>query len=241
MENTKKKWLFIPFLLTALGVPYAVFDGGVGKLLGQFNGGTAQPFDPLAPVDSYTPASSWPNGAVPNGALARPTEQRLEGPTVNDFREVIRFDISPRWVAEHWSRVSTVTAELEMEGLRVPLVTGPKPDDLAGSLTYYFDRQHTLQRLTFHGTTGDERRLVLLLGSVYGFQEQPTVGGTMFLTTWNGKPTSMLRVAHAPVVRATTPNSQREVMLEINRPSEYTALSPEMRGILERDAHIKRW
>jgi hypothetical protein len=98
-----------------------------------------------------------------------------------------------------------------------------------------------LQRLTFHGTTGDERRLVALLTSVYKFQQQPSLGGGMYATLWNGKPTSVLRVSHAPVVLAAAPNAQREILLEINRPSERYGLSREVSVLLEQDAHVRRW
>lgn len=241
MENAKK-WMFIPVLLAALGVPYAAFDGNFDKLLANFSsgqGGTTHNYDPLAPLADQTPA--WGGNAAASALNNRAAPQRLEGPTVTDLAEVIRFDISPRWVSEHWSRVSTVTSELEMEGLRVPLVTGPRPDDLAGSLTYYFDKSHVVQRVTFYGTTADERRLVTLLGTVFSFKEQPSIGGNMFVVTNNGKPISLLRIANAPVVRATIPNANREIMLEINRPSTFAAMSQEMRSVLERDAHVKRW
>src|SRR5688500_1304061 len=33
MDEKKKKWMIIPILLTAVGGPYAVTSGGIGKLL----------------------------------------------------------------------------------------------------------------------------------------------------------------------------------------------------------------
>lgn len=245
MDDAKKKWLFVPVVLAALGVPYAMFDGGLGKLIGKTDtsGSTSDvPFDPLtAHLTGDATAQAWPNGAIPTTNIGAQAAHKLEGPTVQDLYEVIRFDISPRWISERWSRVSTVTADLDLEGVRVPLVTGPRADDLAGSLTYYFDKRHTVQRVTFHGTTGDERRLVTTLCSVYGFREQPSVGGSLFVVMNSGKPISVMRTTHAPVVRANLPNAQREVMLEINRPDTFAGLSPEMRQVLEHDAHIRRW
>ena len=46
-------------------------------------------------------------------------------------------------------------AELDVQGYRVPLVTGTSRDDLAGSLTYYFDKTHHVTHIHFRGTTGD--------------------------------------------------------------------------------------
>jgi hypothetical protein len=249
MSDQKKKLLLIPILLTAIGGPYAVFSDHAKQLVSSI--GAAATSDPASPYPSlgdfhaplqatgYVGADGVLHAApfTPAGGIT----PRLEGPPVQDLAEVIRFDISPRWVAQYWSRVTTVTSELELEGLRVPLVTGGRPDDLAGSLTYYFDKHHQVQRVTFHGSTGDERRLVTLLGTVYGFKEQPALGGGMYVTTWNGKPTSVLRVAYAPIVQATTPHAQREITLEINRPGEFSRLSEEMKQLITRDAQIRRW
>jgi hypothetical protein len=235
MDDQKKKLLFVPVVLAALGVPYAVVDGKLMKWITAAKS-PAQPSGAM-PLQGEPPAQFNSTGVVHQAGPAA----RLEGPQVSDLAEVIRFDISPRWVGQYWSRVSTVTSELELEGLRVPLVTGNRPDDLAGSLTYYFDKHHNLQRLTFHGTTGDERRLLTLLITSYGFQEQPSLGGGMYVTTWSGKPTSVCRVTLAPVVRAAEFNSQREIALEINRPSEITKLSDEMKQLVERDHHVRRW
>jgi hypothetical protein len=228
---TQRKWLIIPLLLGAVAVPYALFNGGIPQFIaGLGKGSPAKPYDPLAPQFALPSQPADPNS---------PTA-RLEGPPVQDLAEVIRFDISPQWVGQYWSRVSTVTAEMELEGLRVPLVTGAKPDDLAGSLTYYFDKQHRLQRLTFHGTTGDERRLVALLTQAYGFKEQPALGG-MYVTAWNGKPTSVLRIDRPAVLLATAPNASRQITLEINRPGERYGLSGELRYLIEQDAQVRRW
>lgn len=245
-----RKLPFLPLLLAAIGVPYAAFSGGLDKLLA--NKPTAeQTADPLS-IDGMLAGGadySLPLGANPSlpplqttlPQVAGAPAPRLEGPLVQDLGEVIRFDIAPHWISQHWSRVSTVTAERELEGLRVPLVTGSRPDDLAGSLTYYFDKQHTVQRLTFRGTTGDERRLVTLVCTRFHFKEQPSLGGGMYVTMWNGKPTSVLRISFAPVVTATAPHSQKEILLEINRPGEYYGLSAETRQLLEHDAHVRRW
>ncbi len=247
MDEKKKKWMFIPLILTAIGGPYAAFSGDVGKLLSSFSKSAeqSQPAFPMLGDDfAYTNSATYV-GTDGQAAIAPTTDAanapRLSGPVVEDLAAVIRFDISPRWVAQYWSRVSTVTSELELEGLRVPLVTGPRPDDIAGSLTYYFDKYHTVQRVTFHGSTGDERRLVTLLTGVYGFKEQPSLNGGMYVTTWNGKPTSLLRIEYAPVVRATTPNSQKQIAFEINRPGEFNKLSQEMQALISKDAHVRRW
>ena len=100
-----------------------------------------------------------------------PPEQivAVPGPDVTNFAEIFRFDITPQFVTERWSRVSTGLSDVRMQGYRVPLVTGVEPGDLAGSLTYYFDSRPRLQRITFIGTTGDPSRLINFLAQQYGF------------------------------------------------------------------------
>ena len=70
----------------------------------------------------------------------------IVGAPVTDLREVMRFDISPSWVIERFTRVSTVLADVRLKALRVPIVTGTRVDDLAGTLTYYFDGSGKVQR-----------------------------------------------------------------------------------------------
>jgi hypothetical protein len=163
------------------------------------------------------------------------------GPTTTNFGEVLRFDISPPWVTGRWPRVTTVLAEQGLEGLRVPLVTGMNVDDLAGSLTYYFDRYHRVQRLAFDGYTGDERRLLSLIVQHYGLQPEPTLDAAMYVARWNGKPSSVVRISRAPIITHDSPHSQLHVMLELNRPSYEYGLSPDFLQILDRDRNARRW
>ncbi len=106
-----------------------------------------------------------------------------------------------------WPRVTTGLAQPDLQGYRVPLVTGTAESDLAGSLTYYFDNQQQVKFITFHGVTGDPRKIVGLVVQKYGFRpeqtDDPSLG--MYLVKWNGKPISELRVQTARVLRADQP------------------------------------
>ena len=92
----------------------------------------------------------------------------LEGLPVRSLDEVVRFDINPAWVISRWGRVFTSPAEDEMRGYRVALVTGTADFDLVGSLTYYFNREQKLQRITFVGQTGNTLPLVALVQRKHG-------------------------------------------------------------------------
>jgi len=160
---------------------------------------------------------------------------------VADLREVLRFDITPRWVLGRFARVSTVLADLRLEGLRVPIVTGTRADDLAGTLTYYFDGQDELQRVTFHGFTGDPNRLVQTMTTHYGLANQPTLEAGAYTKQWNGSPVHFLRLTHAPVVYADAAHQKYTVFMELNQPDLAFGISEEARRIVDSDHHSGRW
>ena len=128
---------------------------------------------------------------------------------VLSLEEVLRFDVTTAWVLSKWPRVWANLAELDMQGYRVPLVTGTGDADVAGSLTYYFNAKQRMARITFFGTTGDTRRLVAFLESTYNFKriqiEEPNLYVYQVKSwTW-GSVTSELRMRPASVVRSDVP------------------------------------
>ncbi|HPM82617.1 MAG TPA: hypothetical protein PLF81_18065 [Candidatus Anammoximicrobium sp.] len=165
----------------------------------------------------------------------------LVGPPVAQLGELLRFDVTPQWVTARWPRVTATLAEIGLEGMRVPVVTGTNVDDLAGSLTYYFNRYQQLQRLSFEGYTGDERKLVATVTQYYGLQPEPTLDAGMYVARWNGQPSSLLRVVRAPIMTHDSPHSQLHVLLELNRPGMEFGLSPQAVAILDRDRNSRRW
>ena len=139
------------------------------------------------------------------------------------LEEIFRFDLTIRAVLARWPRVSTSLADLQLQGYRVPLVTGPAETDLAGALTYYFNSYQQLQRITFQGTTGEGRQLVEFLASRYGFQRRLTNDPSLFVyevPRLGGPPQSILRLKLAPTLKADMPHQRFDVWLVIERPEE---------------------
>ncbi len=97
-----------------------------------------------------------------------------EPPTRIDLAEVLRFDVTPDWVIQRWPWISAGLSQLPLQGYRVPLVSGTAPDDVAGSLTYYFNAHQRVERITFEGTTGDPAGLLKVLIGRYGFARRLT-------------------------------------------------------------------
>ncbi|MEZ6087958.1 MAG: DUF6690 family protein [Pirellulaceae bacterium] len=156
--------------------------------------------------------------------LRHPT-QALAGGPFRDFRDFLRFDATPAWVTAQFSRVTTVLADPQLEALRVPVVTGAKPDDLAGTVTYSFTREHRLQRISFNGFTGDPTRLVSLMLAYYHLSPDHSLGSGCYTYGWNGNPSSLLKITPTPVVYAESPNARFTVFLELNQPNSPYGIS----------------
>ena len=206
-----KKLLLAGVAVVAVGGPVAFFSAG--NWWKSFRQSMAAPQSKDAATDPLTAAIGTTPGQPP-----KPT---IEGPPVADLAEVFRFDVTPAWVTQRWPRVSTGLANLQLEGYRVALVSGTRPTDLAGALTYYFNSTHQVQQITFRGTTGDTSNLVRMLTSRYRLARKITNDpGTIVYEAVNpaGKATSMLRIRQAAVVKLDDPNRRYVVELVLERP-----------------------
>lgn len=227
--------LTLVVLAAAAGVPYVLMHDGLRNstqsAINQALGREAD--DQFSLPGLGFSQTSWSSGT----GSAKSWEEDLP---VMDFSEVFRLEITPAWVTHRWARVTTVSAEADMLTMRIPLVTGPKPDDLAGSLTYYFDKKHTLQRITFFGHTGDPQRLVTLATGPLKLKQVPSLGAGLYVAPSTEKATCAIRITHLPVVRSNTPNYKHDIALELNRPGG-GLLSEEMQELLAHDRALKRW
>ncbi len=101
------------------------------------------------------------------------------------------------------------------------LISGLRMDDVAGSLTYYFNASQKCARITFTGTTGDPSRIVQLLASRYDFRpvgsEDP--GVVRYEIRWNGEAHSWIVVRPAAIVRSNSPYARYQVQAVINDPA----------------------
>jgi hypothetical protein len=207
-----KRSFFLIIMIMAFGLPYLLTSSS-----DWWNALTSQRG---SEEDAKTAALASGIGA--RGAVTDGTTKPLppEGYDTRDLAEVIRFDGTPAWVVNRWPRVTAGLAELDLHGYRVPLVTGTRDDDLAGSLTYYFDKDQKVAFISFHGTTGDPRKIVTLVTSQFKMTPQACndPGLALYQVKWNGKPQSELRIRPARVVRADQPRARYEVDLAMKRP-----------------------
>ena len=132
-------------------------------------------------------------------------------------------------------------SELHLDGLRTPLITGTTPSDLAGTITYYFDRYKRLQRLTVHASLGDPNRYVMELQQAYQMSQEPSLGGNLYVVKWNGRPASLLHVAPAAVVYSDSPYGRYNLFLELNQAGLEFGLSAEASQLIEAGRQTRRW
>jgi hypothetical protein len=228
--------LKIPALLAAaVAVPYAVNTAPEWKNKWKVG---AQPA-PAAPAAS---SSLWPahgQTALPTSGgastappaanvVATPVQAPLEGTPTYSLAEVFRLDATKEWVYQRWARKSTALSELDLYGVRVPLVTGTRLHDLAGSLTYFFTPDGRLQRISFRGRTGDTTQIVALVTQQYGFQWQtPTAAGEQLLQIRRGEEIlGELRSRPAAVLWSNSSNNSFSVNVELQNPATARPLAP---------------
>ena len=216
-----KKGLYVLLPLIAAAAPIALFSAR-----GWWSEVTA--FLPAATTSTGSQVTltgvepAVPTGTTGSAGLEEPGRPPQDVP-IHDLADVLRFDLTPDSIVQRWPRVSAGLAYLELQGYRVPLVTGTAEDDLAGALTYYFNPRQQLERITFHGTTGNAGRLVDLVTSRFGLARRFVNDASVFLYEIpgpQGRARSFLWIRPAPVVQAGDPHRRFQVAMVIERPEK---------------------
>ncbi len=169
------------------------------------------------------------------------TAVQVTNPTIRDIRQFVRFDITPGWVTGTFPRVSTVLSNVQMDGLRVPVVTGTSAGDFAGTVDFYFDRMQQPRRIILEGHCGDPSNLARMLLEFYGLQPEPALGGHLYVSRWNNRVTSLAMFQPAPIVHANDPYRKFEVFIEVNQPSLEYGLSEKSEQLLRQAWQNLRW
>jgi hypothetical protein len=226
--------LFLGVLVAAVVVPYVLLDDNLSKTaqtqLARLTGGGGKDQPAGGSILPWVASAEKPAAPFSPAPLSVPV--RLE--------EALRFDITPPWVTARWPQVSTVAGDGTHMGLRVPLVTGTDPGDIAGSLTYYFDERHELARITLSGITGDETRIIAVATQQFGLRAVPTLAAGLYVTGDPARPTSSLQVSHLPMVKTANSYARAEIALDLRRGTGSTKTEPEPPPkMLPRD--FRRW
>jgi hypothetical protein len=210
---------FLPYLLSKQSPVHDTLTAPL-RWIGQ---APSQPADPAGGA-GYDPSQDFvydtaPADGKPAGVRPR-TASRGDAPVV-PLEEAFRWELTPAWVMSTWPHVTTHLSELDLQGYRMPLVTGTTETDIAGSLTYYFDAQQRLARITFNGTTGDARRLVTFLNSHHHFQRrlaENDPGLYLYQVEQDQRALSELKIRAAGVVKAGNPYGRFLLSIDMRRP-----------------------
>ena len=210
--------LFGTAVMAALGVPFALSDKDPAA--------DKQPAD--LPAVEVAEGSSGDIAAWEGKPSLLPTDRAVEGAPVTDLSEILRFDVTPSWLIQRWPRVmNSRHAAGDLHAYRVPLVTGAKAQDLAGSLTYYFDESQRLKRIQLQANTGDPMPLADFLSRQFGFARRMTgdPGQTLYDVRRDGAAVGQLIIRNSPVIDAAMPQTRFRIELFIDRPSEHRMFS----------------
>ena len=217
--NIKKNLLYVGALMLLTAGPVGWFSGS------DIWASVKKTFSPGSKAAAAAPqqSPSVPDVSPLAGGEKLPTSMTpspLETLPTPSLAEVLRFDVSVEWVMQRWPRVSTGLQYLQLQGYRVPLVSGTSLQDVAGSLTYYFNAGQQVQRITLRGTTGDPSVLVALLTARYHYTRRLTndPGVVLFeAVDSNNQPAGTLKIRSAKVIKANQPRSRFEVDLVMER------------------------
>ncbi len=160
---------------------------------------------------------------LPGRALELPN---AVGPPGIPMEHLLSFEVTPNWVGDNWSRVTTRLAELELQGWRVPIA---RDDDfeIVGSITYYFDQQRLVQRILLHGYTNDATPFVRMAMERYGMRRVPS-SGDLFAANVDGQTIGALQCEYAAIMTRGM-NDRCELTMELNRRASKYGLSQEFR------------
>jgi hypothetical protein len=181
--------------------------GAENKTGGQYN-----------PASTYT--TSYPTYS-PSGVPMSGSDPQSDQTPLVDLPDAFRWEATPQWVMSRWPRVSAGLPAEALQGMRVTLISGLRMDDVAGSLTYYFNSSGRLAKLTFSGTTGDPSRLTALLVERYGFKPylSSEPGMIRYEIRWNGDATSTMIIRPASIVRTSSPYEKYQMLVSISDPA----------------------
>ncbi|MEN6451137.1 MAG: DUF6690 family protein [Thermoguttaceae bacterium] len=208
-------------ILYALGLALAM--GGPISLFSASNFATKlrKPSTGVTARGTVTPQPA--SGVPQTPEVAPPDPPPLPAPStpMPSLAEVLSFDVSVDWIIQRWPRVSTGLPHLQLQGYRVPLVSGTSLQDVAGSLTYYFNATQQVDRIALRGKTGDPAMLVTILATRHHFTRRLTNDPGLVLyeaADANARPVGVLKIRSASTVEASKPFSRFDIDLVMDRP-----------------------
>jgi hypothetical protein len=211
----KKTALYVAGLSLAVGGPASVFS--TAHMLTGTNATTPPGVTASASSQGSAGNSAPSSTAQPGGQV---NLSPIESMPMPGLAEVLRFDVTVESILRQWPRVTTGLPYLQLQGYRVPLVTGGALTDVAGALTYYFNARQQVQRITLRGTTGDPSVLVNVLTTRHQFTRRLTNDPGIVIyeaVDSSNQPAGTLKIRSANIVSTNQPYMRFEVDLVMDR------------------------
>lgn len=154
----------------------------------------------------------------------------IAGPVGISLEQALNWNVTKNWVYQQWARKSTGLSDPTLFGVRVPLVTGSGMTDVAGSLTYYFDRAGALQRMRLNGRTADTSRIVHLAATRFGMgpKQAHSAGDQLYQAVQGKQLRGQLHTRPEGTLWATSPHSSFTVAFEVTRPGGPYSVTPDL-------------
>jgi hypothetical protein len=147
---------------------------------------------------------------------------------VANFAEVIRLDANSAWVKSRWERISVFTTGDGLTAFRCDLVTGVNQGDLHGCLTYFFDRQDKVAKISFRGWCGDPSPIKNFAITSWNLEPKDGKSTSVFVArSWRISRGALI-LQNAPIIRRDQPLEQVAVFFEVAAPDFRDGISREM-------------
>lgn len=147
---------------------------------------------------------------------------------VTNFAEVIRLDANSAWVKSRWDRISVFSTGDGLTAFRCDLVTGVNQGDLHGCLSYFFDRQDKVARISFRGWCGDPTPIRNFATTMWQLEPKNGQSSSVFLARSWRITRGALILQNAPIIRRDQPQEQVAVFFEVAAPDFREGIGREM-------------
>ena len=223
MSNTVRRLLLVAPFVLSIGVPYVMVSESMKShrdtIRSWFQGGG----NSTSSADASLASGESQAGSSASGVVQQPP--------VTDLSQILRFDISPRWVLDRWPQVTTTrggpacgTARRAGDRHATPRC-GRSIDLLfrqatttATHCTARYDWRRTLSRVAGDTILSTQAGAGARRCGLYGEMERTADKCAV--------------VRRKPVLHANEMLGRADVMLELNRATNYVRLSPELEKTL---------
>ena len=244
------KWLLKRFIYLAMFggvifIPLVLFTGGTStdaqteESDGILNSISIWLQETGDSIEAFFSDDESPPKTIEDVAMTTPNPDgqspHLDGGLIMSIEEILDFHITPKQITNRWARVSFHVQDNGLHSYRVPVVTGEKQDDLAGSLAYLVDENEKLQRIDFLGFTHDPSTLIEVMKREHRMTKRPSHVQALYIKSQNKLPVSALRIIASEIISTSAPANPLKVRLELNRLHLGATLSDSFRALLKAD------